>query len=337
MLERYSRQTVFPGIGDEGQQKLLSSRVAVLGMGALGTVIANNLARAGVGFIRLIDRDFVELSNLQRQTLYNENDVRENLPKATAAYEHLKLVNSEITLEPKVTDISAKTILPLIEDMDLILDGTDNLETRFIINEACCKLNKPWIYGAAVASYGASMNIIPGVTPCLHCLYPFTASPGSIETCTTAGVLNMITGMIGSIESAEAVKLLTGSPALRKGLLQIGVWKNYYDNVEIIKNPDCPVCGKRDFAWLNSFSGSYTTSLCGRDSIQVVPASTAAIDFERLAAKLEKAGSVQYNAYLLRFNKDDLEITLFKDGRAIIKNAKSENAAKSIYAEYIGL
>jgi adenylyltransferase/sulfurtransferase len=181
------------------------------------------------------------------------------------------------------------------------------------------------------------MNIIPGVTPCLHCLYPFSAGPGSVETCTTAGVLNMITGIIGSIESAEALKLLTGSPALRNGLMQIGIWDDYYDNIDIKRNPDCTVCGKRDFAWLNNFSGSYTTSLCGRDSVQVVPASAAVMDFERLAAKLEKAGSVQFNVYLLRFNKDDLEITLFKDGRAIIKNARNEDAAKSIYSEYIGL
>jgi molybdopterin-synthase adenylyltransferase len=335
--ERYSRQIVLKGIGEEGQEKLGHSRVIIIGMGALGTVIANNLCRAGVGFIRLVDRDYVDLSNLQRQVIFNEQDVAENLPKAVAALQYLQKVNSEITLEPVVSDVNAGNIEKLIEDVDLVLDGTDNLETRFLMNEACHKHHLPWIYGGALISYGMTMNIIPGETPCMRCIYANIPAPGSYPTCSSAGVLSMITGVIGCVQSAEALKVLTGSPAVRKNLMMIDVWNNTTQYIEIKKSPECPTCGQSRYEFLGTLKGSYTTSLCGRDSVQVIPAGKGEVDFKGLSEKLKDLGFVKYNRFILNFTIGKLEISLFKDGRAIIKNVKDESMAKSVYSEYIGL
>ena len=243
MQDRYSRQIVFCGIGEEGQVKLSRSRVAIIGLGALGSVAANNLCRAGVGFIRLIDRDYVELTNLQRQALYNEQDASSPIPKAEAAFNHLSKINSEITLAPVVAEVSMTNIETLINDVDLALDCTDNIETRYVINEACVKLRKPWIYAGVLASEGLTMNIIPGETACFRCLFPNPPPPGSYTTTSTVGVLNSITGVIASIESAEALKILLGSPEVRKSLYRIDVWNNSSNYLKVGKNPGCPVCG----------------------------------------------------------------------------------------------
>ena len=335
--ERYSRQIAFKEVGEEGQEKLARARVTVIGMGALGTVIANNLCRAGVGFMRLVDRDYVEISNLQRQAVYDEKDVEDNLPKAVAAAEYLKKVNSGITLEPVVTDVNAGNIEQLIEDVDLVLDGTDNFEIRFLINEACHKLGRPWIYGGALGGYGMTMNILPGETPCLRCMDFDLPAPGTQPTCTSAGVLNMITGVIGNLEAAEALKILIGSPKVRKSLLMMDIWNNTTRYLELKKSPECPTCAKGLYEFLGTRKGSYTTSLCGRDSIQVIPAGTGEVDFAELTTKLKPLGKVKNNRFILNFSTGDIEISLFKDGRAIIKNVKDENAAKSVYSEYIGL
>lgn len=336
-MERYSRQIQYKEIGEEGQEKLSRSRVVIIGMGALGTVIANNLCRAGVGYLRLVDRDYVEISNLQRQAIYTEQDVRDNLPKAVAAVQYLKKVNSEISLEPVVSDANSGNIEKLIEGMDLVLDGTDNVETRFLMNDACQKHRLPWIYGGAIQSTGMSMNILPGETPCFRCLTPNLPAPGSYPTCSTVGVLAMITGVIGCIESTEALKILTGSPDVRKNLFYMDVWQNTTNYIDVERTPECPTCGQQNYEYLESMKGSYTTNLCGRDSIQVIPAMTGDINFAVLAGKLDALGSVKYNPYMLNFDVGELGITLFKDGRAIIKNVKDENAAKSVYSEYIGL
>lgn len=335
--ERYSRQIAFEGIGEKGQEKLLQSRVAVMGMGALGTVIANDLCRAGVGFMRLVDRDYVEISNLQRQSVYDEKDVTDNLPKAVAAAEHLQKVNSGITLEPVVTDINSGNIENIVRDVDLVLDGTDNFETRFLINEACVKLNIPWIYGGALMSNGMTMNIIPGVTPCLRCMGFDLPAPGSYPTCVSSGVLNMITGVIGSVEASEAVKILVGSPKISKSLFEIDLWNNTTRHLELKRSPQCPTCGQGVYELLGNHKGSYTTSLCGRDSIQVIPATQGEMDFAALSEKLLPMGLVKHNRFILNFSNGNIEISLFKDGRAIIKNVKDENAAKSVYSEYIGM
>jgi adenylyltransferase/sulfurtransferase len=336
-MQRYSRQTVFSGIGVEGQKKLLDSRVVIIGMGATGTVIANNLCRAGVGFLRLVDRDYVELSNLQRQTLYTEEDAQQRMPKAVAACEHLKKVNSEIELEPVSMDVNFSNIETLISDVNLVLDGSDNMEVRYLINEACVKQNRPWIYAGAISGAGMTMNIRPRETPCLRCLFPQVLPAGRGSTCSTAGVLNGITGIVASFASTEALKILIGSTNVRKSLLAIDIWNNQFDEITIEKKLDCPVCGKNKYELLGRISGSYTTSLCGSDSVQVVPGVAATVDFEQFAKKLKKVGVVRYNKFMLQFSDGKFEFNLFPDGRAIINGVKDENAAKSAYSEYIGL
>ncbi len=336
-LQRYSRQTVFDEIGEAGQERLLRSRVAVIGVGAIGTVIANNLCRAGVGFVRLIDRDYVELGNLQRQVLYTEEDARQRVPKAVAACEHLREVNSEIELEPVITDVNSSNIEALISDIDLVLDGSDNLEARYLINEACFKENRPWIYAGAIVGAGMTMNIIPGETPCLRCLFSHSLPSGTGPTCSTAGVVNGITGVIASIASTEALKILIGSSDVRKTLLAIDIWSNLFDEITIEQNRDCPVCAHHEYKLLGRLSGSYTTSLCGRDSVQVVPGSKTTIDIERFAQRLKGIGTVRYSRFMLQFSGGEVEFSLFPDGRAIIDKVKDESAARSIYSEYIGL
>jgi len=337
LTQRYSRQIAFDGIGEDGQAKLLRSRVSIIGLGATGTVAANNLCRAGVGFIRLIDRDYVELTNLQRQTLYDEKDASSPIPKAAAAFDRLTTINSGITLEPVVADVNAANIETLISDVDLVLDCSDNIEVRYLINEACDKLRKPWIYAGALAGEGLTMNIIPGETACFRCLFPEAPPPGSYSTCSTVGVLNGVTAAVASIESAEALKILVHSPAVRKNLFQIDVWNNNSGYIEIAKNPDCPVCGRHEYEALNGRAGTGTFSLCGRDAVQITPDVKTEIDFAALAGKLSKAGEVKYDKFMLTFSDGSVGFSLFRDGRAIIKNAKDENAAKSIYSEYIGL
>lgn len=336
-LQRYSRQTVINGFGTEGQKKLTNSRVVIIGIGATGTVIANNLCRAGIGYLRLVDRDYAELTNLQRQTLYTEEDAKNQTPKAVAAFEHLKLVNTEIQLEPVVADVNSGNIETLISDVDLVLDGSDNLELRYLINEACVKFSKPWIYSGALVGNGMTMNIIPGKTPCLHCFMPHAAATADRPTCSSAGVLNGITGIVASIASTEAIKILIGSENIRKSLITFDIWENWFQEIEVNKNKDCPICGKHEYELLGRLSGSYSTSLCGRDSIQVMPGRVAKIDFEELAQKLQKAGAVRYNKFVLHYSDEITEFNLFTDGRAIINNVKDENAAKSVYSEYIGL
>ncbi|MBA1334541.1 MAG: Molybdopterin-synthase adenylyltransferase [Firmicutes bacterium] len=336
-LERYSRQMLFYDIGQHGQTLIGKAKVAIIGVGALGTVIANNLARAGVGYIRLVDRDYVELSNLQRQTLFDEQDFNERLPKSAAAARHLKRVNSEIHVDPVVTDVNPSNVESLISDVDLVMDGTDNFETRFLINDACVKNSIPWIYGAALGSCGTTMNIIPGQTPCIRCFIRDIPSPGKVQTCSSAGVLNMITGIVGCYESVEALKFITGSPDLNTKMLYIDIWKNSFEAIKLERDTGCPVCSGNTYEFLDSQVRSYTTKLCGSNSVQIVPHKTGRINFEEIADRMKKLGKVEYNSFLLKFYAGSFELTLFPDGRAIIKNVDDENVAKSIYSEYLGI
>lgn len=336
-IERYIRQMTFTKIGREGQERLLSSRVAVVGMGALGTVAANHLCRAGVGYLRLIDRDLVELSNLQRQILYTEEDARQSIPKAVAAAEHLRLVNSEITIEPVAAELNAFNAEALLQDVDLVIDAGDNFAVRFLINDVCEKRAIPWIYCGAVGSSGMTMNFLPGGGPCLSCLVPKMPPAGSVGTCSTVGVLSMLTSILASVQALEAVKILIGSMDVRKTLMVVDVWDWSVDFVEVAGNPDCITCGQHHYEYLEQKNNlQSTTSLCGQDAFQVLPDKARNIDFKVMAKQLERAGTVSYNSYMLRFSDDRVEISLFKDGRAIIKNAKNEGQAKSIYSEYIG-
>lgn len=337
MLERYIRQMAFAGIGAEGQKKLSESYVVIVGCGALGTVIANNLARAGVGKIKIVDRDFVEKTNLQRQTLFTEEDVINQTPKAIAATQYLRLVNSEIEIIAEILDVNPSNIERVIAGADIVLDGTDNFETRFLLNDACVKYGIPWVYGGAVGSFGMTMNIIPGQTPCFQCLVPVLPAPGSQPTCETAGILGMTTAVIGSLQSAEAIKILIGSPQIRKEVLMIDVWQNHVNIVPIEKNQNCHCCGKRNFTYLQAGAGTFVTSLCGRNSMQVIPAKPTTINFAEISHKLSAVGSVSYNQHLLRFIVPPYEIVLFSDGRAIIKNVNDAMVAKTLYTKYIGL
>ena len=336
-MERYARQVVFSHLGEERQKKLLNSKVTIIGVGALGTVSANNLCRSGVGHIRIVDRDYVEISNLQRQILYNEEDSKESLPKAAAAFRHLSKVNSEINIEPVIGDVNSSNIESLIHDADLVLDATDNWEIRILLNEACHFLKIPWIYCAALGSRGMTMNLLPGEgNPCLRCIMPEAASaPG--ESCSTFGVLNMATGAIASIQSMEAIKILVGSSSIRRELLTMDLWENHTALIKFEKKPDCPVCGHGKYEYFGKASGSYTTSICGANSVQIVPAEAVNVDFQALAEKLKLVGSVRFNKFTLVFQDGKYEITLFRDGRAMIKNAIDGNNAKSIYTEYIGM
>lgn len=339
-LDRYSRQIRFPQLGEEGQRALLGSRVALCGCGALGTVLANHLARAGVGSIRVIDRDFIETHNLQRQVLFDEQDVADNLPKAEAAARKMRAINSTVEVEPVVTDLDHTNILELVGDADLILDGTDNFETRYLINDAAVKLGKPWIYGGVIGSEGQTMTIIPGQTPCLRCLIESAPPPGMTPTCETAGVLGPAVAVIASFEAIEAIKLLSGRfEALNKDLIMVDVWDWTFRQLRIanlLGKVDCPCCQQRKFEWLEGSMGSHTTTLCGRNAVQVAARRPEPLDFPEMARRLGPLGDVRHNAFMLRFAAEGYEFTVFPDGRAIIKGTNDISKARTLYAQFVG-
>lgn len=344
LKERYSRQMLFAGIGEEGQRRLLASRVTLVGCGALGTSLANLLVRAGAGHLRIVDRDFVEPSNLQRQTLFDESDARESLPKAVAAERRLRAINSEIEIHGVVADLSPKNAEELLSGCELILDGTDNFETRFLLNDAAVKLGVPWIYAAAVGSYGVTMTIRPGVTACLACLLDpqngANAPSETEDTCDTVGVLASAAGVIASIEAAEAIKLLVGHGAFGaqagdSKLVSFDVWSGEYRAVRVARNPACRVCARREFRYLEGQAQPHVT-MCGRDSVQIHERSRH-LDLPALAKRLSAVGAdVRHNDFLLRFRVPPHELTVFADGRAIIKGTRDPAMARSLYARFLG-
>jgi len=393
-MNRYSRQTVFPPIGEMGQKKLQQSCAVIVGVGALGTVSANCLCRAGIGKIRLIDRDYVDKTNLQRQILFCESDAEQRLPKAVAAAERLSKINSEITIEPIIADLNAANIEQFLDGADVVLDALDNWDARFLLNEACHKNQIAWIYGAALGSEGATMNILPQhdfnetsnseknnivqtnhtaqtdhiaqtnhITnnidehknnPCLRCFIPDSDSEDSKniddskdaqtpeiseppQTCSTAGVLNMATGTVAAIQSAEAVKILLRSPDVRRTLLKFDIWRNRFQSVLIPRESDCPVCVHRKYAALSRVQGTSAMKICGKNVIQVTPKNAVRLNLETAAATLRQSGQVQLTPYMLNFDDGVIKLMLFPDGRALIENALDENAAKSVYSEYVGL
>src|SRR4051794_30527668 len=339
-LERYSRQIRFPGIGEDGQRRLLDAHVTLCGCGALGTVLANALVRAGVGHLRLIDRDFIETSNLQRQVLFDGHDVGESLPKGGAAARKLAAINSTVYVEPVVTDIDRTNILDLVRDADLILDGSDNFEVRYLINDAAVKLGKPWIYGGCIGSHGQTMTILPGETPCLRCVFEAAPAPGEAGTCETAGVLSPIVNIIANYQATETLQLLTGPRELiNRELIYVDVWENQQRRIKIaplLGKVDCPCCQRRQFEWLEGAHGTQTTSLCGRNAVQVAHRSPSKLNFEELAHHLETQGEVSYNRFLLKFVVEGHEFTVFPDGRAIIKGTSDVDKARTLYARFIG-
>ena len=339
MNERYSRQILFNEIGREGQERLLNSRVLLIGCGALGASHAEMLARAGVGTLRIVDRDFVEYTNLQRQTLYKEEDAENRVPKAVAAKQRIAEINSEITVEEIVADVNNSNVESLIDGCNLVLDGTDNFQIRYLVNDACVKHDKTWIYGAAVSSYGTTMTIIPGETPCLRCVFEEMPDAGSSPTCDTAGVIMPIISSISAVQVSEAIKILTGKrDALHRSLMQIDVWQNDWRKIKLT-GPDanCIACGKRKFEFLDADSQEFSAVLCGRNAVQVAPPRPVRFDLEALDQKLASFDGKKRNEYLLRFSPDVYEMTVFTDGRAIVKGTDDISVARSLYAKYIGV
>ncbi len=344
-MDRYSRQVLFEPIGKEGQRKLSQARVTLIGCGALGSVIANTLVRAGVGFLRICDRDFVELNNLQRQVLFNEKDVENNIPKAIAAAEKLANINSQVELETVVDDVNHLNIERLIAESNVILDGTDNFETRYLINDASVKTGIPWVYGAVVGGSGLSMPIIPGRGPCLRCVFENAPPPEMSPTCNTVGILGPAVNIVASIQSLTAMKILIGPPEdFEPTLANIDVWNARVSQIRLSKarNRDkpCKCCELRDYEYLSGRMSSHTSTLCGHNAVQIMPPSGErnAIDFESLREKLSAVAdeAVTYNKFMLKASVASHEMTIFRDGRAIIKGAKDLNEAKALYSRFVG-
>ena len=333
--ERYSRQMLFAPIGEAGQRKLARARIAVVGCGATGSALLSLLARAGVGYLRIIDRDYIERSNLQRQMLFDEADAAESLPKAIAAGRKIAAFNSEITVEPHAADLTPDNVEDLLCDVEIVLDGTDNFETRYLINDFAVDRNVPWIYAAGVASYAVTMNILPGETACLACIFP-DSPRGIVETCDTSGILNSAVNFVASVAATEALKLAVGArDKVRRTLLSYDVWTNDFATVNADKpRSGCRACQERDFIHLAGEGRPHIT-LCGRNSVQIHERERP-IDFDEISRRLTPHGEVKHNDFVLRFWRDPYELTLFPDGRAIIKGTTDTAIARSLYARFVG-
>jgi molybdopterin/thiamine biosynthesis adenylyltransferase len=335
--ERYSRQILFRGIGEAGQQKLAQARIAIVGCGATGSALAGLLARAGIGRLRIIDRDYVEPSNLQRQSLFDEADAAESLPKAIAAARKISTINSQILVEPKVEDVVPTNIETLLDGMDIILDGTDNFETRYLINDFAVEHSRPWIYSAAVGSYAVTLNVVPEKTACLACIFP-DSPRGMVETCETSGILNSAVNLVASIAATELLKMVVSSPAtatLRGTLLSFDLWTNEHAEISASQaRPGCRTCGDREFVHLAGEARPHIT-LCGRNSVQIHERQRP-IDFAEMDRRLQPHGIVRHNDFVLKFWHEPYEMTVFPDGRAIIKGTTDTAVARSLYARYIG-
>ncbi|MHC4267320.1 MAG: ThiF family adenylyltransferase [Planctomycetota bacterium] len=340
-LERYSRQILFPCIGKERQKMLMDSSVVVVGCGALGTVSSSYLARAGIGNLRIIDRDFIEESNLQRQILFDEDDIASNIPKAVAAQRKLQKINTKINIEGIVTDINYSNIEELIKGVDIIIDGTDNFETRFLINDFSVKNNIPWIYGACIASRGMSMNIIPSKTPCLRCVFETMPQIGSFPTCDTAGVIGPIAGIIASFQVAEAIKIITKDYAsINKTLFEIDVWNNKFKRIDVstLKEMNsCPTCKMHNYKFLEAEDGAMVSFLCGKNAVQIMARNTGNLDLAQLAKRLGTLTDVSHNAFMLKFKVKNNGFTVFPDGRAIITGTDDASIARNLYSKYLGM
>ncbi len=333
--ERYSRQMLLPEIGPDGQKLLMDSKVLVIGLGALGGHIANNLARAGIGHIKLVDRDVIELNNLQRQILYDEDDVGRS--KVMVAAEKLKKINSDIRIDAYLRDLNFSNAELMIKGTDVVVDGTDNMETRFLINDVCVKNEIPWIYAGAIGTQGMTMTIIPHDSPCLKCIIPGIPPAGSLGTCDTAGILNSVTSIVAAVESAEVIKLLLDSKNINDGLFMIDAWTHSWEKVNVSRKNDCRCCVEHDFEFLNVKKRTMVTALCGKDVVQISPIKRSDISLDELGAKLGKVGEVEYREFALVFKLPGFEITIFKDGRATINGTSDEKTAKSLYSKYLGM
>jgi molybdopterin-synthase adenylyltransferase len=334
-LERYSRQILFSGVGEDGQRKLCSSSVLLVGCGALGSNIANTMVRAGVGKIIIVDRDFIETHNLQRQTLFDEEDVAHSLPKSVAAAEKLRKINSQVEIVPLVTDVNQGNIEQLVREVDLVLDGTDNFETRYLINDACIKLGKPWVYGGVVTSGGTTMTIVPHETACLRCIFPECPPSGTAPTADTAGILASVVSVIASLECAEAIKLLVGAKEfVNKGMTWVDVWDNSFMQIATGgPTANCPTCVGADYQFLTG--GPAGTTRCGRQSIQFNPPPGVILSFPGMAARIGAEAEVHFNEHMLRVLVGDCEVVVFRDGRTMVKGTSEEAVAHDLYQRFV--
>jgi molybdopterin-synthase adenylyltransferase len=339
-LDRYRRQMRFAPLGEEGQRRLAAARVLVCGCGALGSVAADLLVRAGVGFVRIVDRDFLEADNLHRQVLFDETDVAEELPKAVAAARRLGKINSSITIESAVADVTAANIRGLADDVDAIVDGTDNFETRYLLNDFAVAMGKPWVFGGCVGAEGQILAILPGETPCLSCIMPEPPPAEAQPTCETAGVIGPIVSVIASLQAAEALKILSGNAAaVNRRMTIVDLWRNELRSIGVASlrdGPACRACGQRDFPWLEGRRGVSAISLCGRNAVQLSSASPDGVSLVELASKLREVGRVTANAYLLRCEVDKYRLTVFADGRTIVSGTADPAEARVVHARYIG-
>ena len=338
MTERYSRQARFWAVGAAGQDRLRAARVAVIGCGALGSAVVDLLARGGVGEMVVVDRDFVELSNLQRQVLFDEADAAAQVPKAVAAARAVGRVNAEVKVHPVIADVTPANVEELVAGAGVVIDGTDNFETRLLVNDACVKQGRPWVYGGAIGATGMAMAIVPGETPCLRCVFPGEQAAGPLATCETAGVLGAIVTMVAAVQWTEAVKILLGDREhLGRGLSTFDLWSNEYLLATGFERlPDCPCCVQRRFDYLAARATSQTTTLCGRNAVQVSPGRSLRLDLAELGRRLEAAGRVTTSPFLVRLLVDGRELTVFADGRAIVKGTADPAVARTLYARYVG-
>ena len=339
-LQRYARQTCYPPFGVDGQRRLMGSLALVCGCGALGSVISNTLTRAGIGRLRIVDRDYLELNNLQRQVLYDEQDVADQLPKAVAAANKLRRINSQVQVEPIVADVEFGNIEALLDGVDIILDGTDNFETRFLLNDAAHQFQIPWIYGGCIGAEGQTMTIIPGETGCLRCIIPEVPAPGTTPTCDTAGILGPIINVVASFQACEALKLLSGNAnQASRALTVVDLWDNRIRQIRLDnlrESGTCATCVGGDFPWLRGDLGSHSAVLCGRNAVQLSFPDRQPVSLSKLAESLANFGSITQNEYLLRAEIDEYRLTVFPDGRAIIGGTEDPARAKTVYAKYIG-
>jgi adenylyltransferase/sulfurtransferase len=337
---RYSRQILFHGIGARGQEKIGRGRVLLVGCGALGSVLAEMMTRAGIALLTIADRDYVDETNLQRQSLYTEADCASGLPKAAAAAKHLAAINGSVLLRPEIVDVNSGTIPALVPGHDLILDGTDNFETRFLLNDASLKWRVPWVFGACVGAYGMSLAFVPGSTPCFRCILEHLPPPGSSPTCDTAGIIAPIVHVVAALQAAEALKILTGNTdRLNRRLTSVDLWENQtagFSLTDSRPSPECPACGRGEFEFLEGKHEGRIQALCGRDAVQVHRPGGAAVDFRAIAERLAPLGPVSYNEFLLKANVEDFEIALFRDGRGIIRGTQDVEEARRVYAKFIG-
>ncbi len=336
-LIRYEKQVRLAGIGETGQSRISTAAVLIIGCGALGTHLASHIVRAGVGIVRIVDRDFVELSNLQRQVLFDETDVRRQLPKAAAAVEKLRRINSGIEIEAVISDVNSRNIENMLDRIDLVLDATDNMETRYLINDACVKHGIPWIYGGVIGTTGMTMVILPGQTACLRCLSETPPAPGVMPTCETEGVLGSVPAVIAAIQAAEALKIMVGHDPAAGELVHIDLWDNEMNRFQVHRRADCPACGRRQFDFLAGAAATEAFSLCGRNAVQIAAIADAGpLDLAGLKVRLASLGTVTDNGFFLNFKIDSYELIIFPDARTIIKGTTDEATARSLFARYVG-